>query len=219
MSNVNLGEDEVKSPSAESNLSIIPEAKSSKTGVSVRYVHNPEKLWFVLRASYGRALKSADILIERGIYVYVAKQYVKKLVDGKMKRVLKPLIPNFIFVYATSEEMDDVMNDPRVTTYVSYYYDHFQEVNGKNPPLTVADGEMLNFIRVTSTQSEHLLFIEADRCNFKMGETVRVIDGLFNGVVGKVARVAGQQRVVISITNLGLISTAYIPTAFLQRTE
>jgi len=45
---------------------------------------------------------------------------------------------------------------------------------------------------------------------------VRVIDGDFRGVVGKVARVAGQQRVVLSITNVGLVSTAYIPTAFIE---
>jgi hypothetical protein len=43
-----------------------------------------------------------------------------------------------------------------------------------------------------------------------------VIEGLFKGVEGRVARVAGQQRVVISLSGIGLISTAYIPTAFLR---
>jgi hypothetical protein len=40
---------------------------------------------------------------------------------------------------------------------------------------------------------------------------------LFEGVEGKVARVAGQQRVVISLSEIGLISTAYIPTAFIEK--
>ena len=48
------------------------------------------------------------------------------------------------------------------------------------------------------------------------GETVEVIDGMFKGVEGRVARVSGQQRVVLSLSNVGLISTAYIPTAFLR---
>jgi len=39
---------------------------------------------------------------------------------------------------------------------------------------------------------------------------------MFTGVEGRVARVSGQQRVVISLTDVGLISTAYIPTAFLR---
>ena len=48
------------------------------------------------------------------------------------------------------------------------------------------------------------------------GELVKVTDGPFKGVEGRVARVSGQQRVVIALTNIGLISTAYIPTAFLE---
>jgi transcription antitermination factor NusG len=44
-----------------------------------------------------------------------------------------------------------------------------------------------------------------------------VIEGAFAGVEGRVARVMGQQRVVVSLTKIGLVSTAYIPTAFLQK--
>jgi transcription antitermination factor NusG len=43
-----------------------------------------------------------------------------------------------------------------------------------------------------------------------------VIDGPFKGIEGKIARIAGQQRVVVSISSIGLISTAYIPTAFIR---
>lgn len=32
----------------------IPEAKSTQTGMSVRYVPAPDKRWYVFRASYGR---------------------------------------------------------------------------------------------------------------------------------------------------------------------
>ena len=46
---------------------------------------------------------------------------------------------------------------------------------------------------------------------------VRVIDGDFKGVVGKVARVCGQQRVVVEIKGVCLVSTAYIPSAFIEK--
>ncbi len=75
---------------------------------------------------------------------------------------------------------------------------------------------MYTFIKLTSTLNEHMKFVEAERCHFKMGDTVRVIDGPFQGIEGKVARVAGQQRVVVSISSIGLISTAYVPTSHLQ---
>lgn len=75
---------------------------------------------------------------------------------------------------------------------------------------------MENFIIATCNQSEHLKFVDESQCHFKGGETVMIIDGMFKGVEGRVARVSGQQRVVISLTDVGLISTAYIPTAFLR---
>ena len=85
--------------------------------------------------------------------------------------------------------------------------------------MTVSTQEMENFIYATCSQNEHLMFVEEEHCHFKGNETVRVIDGVFKGVEGKVARVCGQQRVVLSITQVGLISTAYVPTAFLQVIE
>ncbi len=60
------------------------------------------------------------------------------------------------------------------------------------------------------------MYVKEEQCHFKGGETVRVIDGLFKGVEGKVARVSGQQRVIVSITAVGLVSTAYIPSAFIM---
>ena len=64
--------------------------------------------------------------------------------------------------------------------------------------------------------NEHLMFVKEEQCHYKGGESVRVVDGQFKGVEGRVARVAGQQRVVIAISNVGLVSTAYVPSAFIK---
>jgi transcription antitermination factor NusG len=76
---------------------------------------------------------------------------------------------------------------------------------------------MYEFVKATCNKNEHLLFVEPSKCHYKSGELVKVIDGPFVGVKGRVARISGQQRVVISLTHIGYISTAYIPTAFLQK--
>ena len=76
---------------------------------------------------------------------------------------------------------------------------------------------MENFIRATSTHDKHLLFVVPAKCHFKSGELVRVTEGAFKGVEGKVARVSGQQRVILKLSEVGLISTAYIPTAFIEK--
>lgn len=50
---------------------------------------------------------------------------------------------------------------------------------------------------------------------FETGQLVRVVEGAFTGVVGRVARYQGQQRVAVIVDNLMTVCTAYIPSAFL----
>ena len=194
----------------------IPEARNSQTGVSVRYVPTPDKRWFVFRASYGREDRAADYLIEDGTYAYVAKRQVLKTVDGKTRKVFESLIPNLLFVYTTALKAEACIKGTPPISFVSYYLDHFKRQGENNPPLTVPQREMENFILATCGRSEHLLFVTPSQCHFRSGQRVRVTDGAFRGVEGRVARVAGQQRVVVNLSGIGLVSTAYIPKAFLQ---
>lgn len=204
-------------PCIKPALDAFPEAKSTTTGVSVRYAPAPGYEWFVFRASYGREDRAADFIVADGTYAYVAKRYTRKIVDGKAKRVLENLIPNLLFAYTTSENADRYIKGTPELSFLSYYYNHFEHSNGtKNPPMTIPRPEIESFILATCGHDEHLLVVSRERCHFRGGELVRVIEGAFKGVEGRVARVAGQQRVVVSLTNLGLISTAYIPSAFLQ---
>jgi transcription antitermination factor NusG len=75
---------------------------------------------------------------------------------------------------------------------------------------------MLNFIKLTSVKSEHIKLVEPELCHYKSGDKVRIVEGDFEGVVGRVARIAGQQRVVVEINGLCMVTTAYIPSAFLE---
>ena len=216
LTNVTTRRGESNPPSVSFTPDAFPEAKSSKTGVSVRYVPEPNKKWYVFRVSYGRGDKASDYLVEDGTYVYIAKKLVEKYVAGKRKRFLQPLIPNLLFAYTTDKKAEEYVKDTPAISYLSFYYNHFEQDGERNPPLTVPDEEMNRFIRTTCNMNKHLLFVQPSQCHFKGGEQVRVIDGPFAGVEGRVARVAGQQRVVISLSNIGLISTAYIPTAFIR---
>ena len=218
LSNVETGRGQANPPSVRVAPDTIPEAKSSQTGVSVKYVPTPDKSWYVFRASYGREDRASDYIVEDGTFVYIAKRYVRKSVNGKQKKVLETLIPNLLFVYTTEDKAQEYVKETPVLSYLTFYYNHFElDNNQKNPPLIVPNKEMENFIIATCNKSEHLKFVDESQCHFKGGEIVKVIDGDFKGVVGRVARVAGQQRVIVELNCLCLIATAYIPTAFLQK--
>ena len=218
LSNVITRGGEANPPSVRFTPDAFPEAKSSKTGVSVRYDVTPDKKWFVFRASYGREDKASDFLVEDGTYTYIAKKYVERFVRGKRKRFLQTLIPNLLFAYTTTDKAEEYVNKTPELSYLTYYYNHFElDDDQKNPPLIVSCDEMGQFVKATCNKNKHILFVDPSQCHYKSGEMVRVIEGPVKGIEGKVARISGQQRVVISLSNIGLISTAYIPTAFLQK--
>ena len=82
------------------------------------------------------------------------------------------------------------------------------------PPIIVKRKH--NFIRVTSIDNEHVKLVKPENCHYKSGDMVRIIEGQFKGVMGRVARISGQQRVVVEVKDVCLVSTAYIPSAFLE---
>lgn len=150
LSNVETRRGEAKPPSVRLVPDTIPEAKKSKTGVSVRYVPDKNKSWYVFRASYGREDKASDFIVEDGSFVYIAKKYVRKLVNGKLKKVLETLIPNLLFVYTTKNKAEEYAKNTPALSFLTYYYNHFElDDDNKNPPLTVSCKEMENFIIAT----------------------------------------------------------------------
>ena len=189
-------------------------SRNSRPGVSVGCGLASGKQWFVLRVSYNRYVKARNFLDENLIEYYLP---MRAVLTSAGKRNNEPLLPNLIFAYVCEETIKALVeNNPR-NTVLSYYYNHFVlNEFGKNPPLVVPENEMLNFINVTSVDNEHIMIVEPEKCHYKSGDKVRIVGGDFRGVEGKVARVSGQQRVVVEIQGLCLIATAYIPSAFIE---
>ena len=218
LSNVSAPEGE-PSPSNVSPAADIPsEAKNIQIGVSVKYVHDPSKKWYVLRATYGREKSAYEYIINNGTQAYLPQRYVKKVIHGKTKRILQPLIPNLLFVYCTEDKIKDYVKMSSGLSYLRFYYDKLRiDAAGLNPLLTIPYDKMISFINATSVDSDHVMLVSEGQIHYKSGDKVRVIEGKFAGVEGRVARVAGQQRVIVELDGICLIATAYIPSAFLMR--
>ena len=197
-----------------------PETKSSKTGVSVRYVPSTDKEWYVLRIKYGQTQAVADAIIEDGTYVYLAKVWkdIRNKETGKKQRKLLPFM-NLLFAYATEQEAERYVKDSPLSKYATYYYNHFvTDENGYNPPLTVSGREMEPLVRATVLLDEHVMEVDIKTCRFVSNDLVRVTAGPFEGIIGRVARIARQKRVVIHVKGLQSgLTTAYIPSHFLEK--
>lgn len=201
---------------------VLPEAQRSQTGVSSDYAQKANHKWFVLRITYNRIQKAHGIISASDIQSYMPMHYAIKKEIGKKKRILQPLLPNLLFVYATREAVNSIIkNKGAETSILKFYLDKTKplEENGKHPPLTIPFAAMTNFIKATSTNNDHVRIVSSEQCHYKSGDIVKVIAGEFEGVTGKVARIAGQQRVVVEISGLCLVATAYIPTDFIIKED
>ncbi len=199
--------------------SCTPSIQECKDGVSVENVPSGNKQWFVLRVSYGRIDKAKTFVEAKGMECYVPMQYKGIKKQGKKRIIPIPLLPSFIFVYATAEQVEALLHDNKVManeskSLLSYYFDHtihLQDNPDRNPPLTIRDEAMNNFIRLTSIKNPHIIPVTSNNIQFKLDDNVVVTEGEFKGVHGRVARIAGQQRVVVELFDGCLVATAYVP--------
>lgn len=191
----------------------------TRNGVSVENVPTLNKQWFVLRVSYGRIDKAKTFVEAKGIECYVPLRYKEVRKQGKKRIIPIPLLPSFIFVYATAEQVETLLHDNKVVAnesrpLLSYYFDHtihLQDNPNRNPPLIIRDETMNNFIRLTSIKNPHIIPVTSNSIQFKFGDNVVVTEGEFKGVQGRVARIAGQQRVIVELFDGCLVATAYVP--------
>ena len=190
-----------------------------RDGVSVENVPVRNKQWLVLRVSYGRILKAKTLVEAKGMEYYIPLRYKEIKKQGKKRILTEPLLPSLIFLYATVEQVEALLHDNKVVSndsraLLSYYYNHTihsQDNPDRNPPLTIRDEAMTNFIRLTSIKNPHIIPVTSNNIQFKLGENVIVTEGEFKGVHGRVARIAGQQRVLVELFDGCLVATAYVP--------
>ena len=190
-----------------------------RNGVSVENVPDASKQWFVLRVSYGRIIKAKAFVEAKGLECYVPLRYKEVRKQGKKRIITEPLLPSFIFVHAEAEQVETLLHDNKVVanesrSLLSYYFDHtihLQDNPNRNPPLIIRDEAMNNFVRLISIKSHHIIPVTSNNIQLKLGDNIVVTEGEFKGIHGRVARIAGQQRVVVELFDGCLVATAYVP--------
>ena len=210
-------------PEAQSNIS----AESSQTGVSTKNALLATKPkaqreadiphWYALRTTYGREKKAYDYLTAKGITAFYPTTNVVKLIKGKRKNVTESRLPNIFFAYGTEEQLQEYVYDNVNLPFLRFYYRHTHEGNTiKKTPLIVPDNQMESLKIICAADADNTFVSLVKVPKFEKGQQVKVIDGTFKGVTGRVARWHGQQRVAVIVDGLVTVCTAYVPSAFLE---
>ena len=210
-------------PEAQSTIS----AESSQTGVSTKNALLATKPkaqreadiphWYALRTTYGREKKAYDYL---GITAFYPTTNVVKLIKGKRKNVTESRLPNIFFAYGTEEQLKEYVYDNVNLPFLRFYYRHYHEGNTiKKTPLIVPDNQMDSLKIICAADADNTFVSLVKVPKFEKGQLVKVIDGTFKGVIGRVARWQGQQRVAVVVDDLVTVITAYVPSAFLMKLD
>ena len=211
-------------PEAQSTIS----AESSQTGVSTKnalLVTKPKAQreadiprWYALRTTYGREKKAYDYLTAKGITAFYPTTNVVKLIKGKRKVVTESRLPNIFFAYGTEEQLKEYVYDNVNLPFLRFYYRHIHEGNRIiKTPLIVPDNQMESLKIICAADADNTFVSLVKVPKFEKGQLVKVTDGAFKRVTGRVARWQGQQRVGVVMEEIGTIVTAYIPNAFIEK--
>ena len=203
-------------------------AESSQTGVSTRNVPSANELptikrakntphWYALRTTYGREKKAYDYLVSNNVKAFYPTIKTVKNVEGQRTAVEESRLPNIFFAYGKEDEIKSFVYDNVNLPYLRFYYRHIHKgARISKEPLIVPDYQIEGLKIICASQAEDIILELSEIKQFKVGQKVRIIDGIFKGVVGKVARYRGQQRVAIVIDGLLTIASAYVPSAFIE---
>lgn len=210
-------------PEAQSNVS----AESSQTGVSTRNAHIASKPkaqkeedfphWYALRTTYGREKKAYDYMSAKGILAFYPTTETVKLIKGKRKVVTESRLPNIFFAYGTEEQLKFFVYDNVNLPFLRFYYRHVHVGRRiEKIPLIVPDYQMDSLKIICAADADNTIVSLVEVPKFEKGQLVKVTDGAFKGVIGRVARWQGQQRVGVVVEDLVTVVTAYVPSAFLK---
>ena len=213
--------------SAPSETMIPSNEGKNQAGVSTNYTpsginrkqktQNASSHWFALRTTYGREKKAYDYLVSKGVKAFCPTLHVTKEVKGERRVVVESRLPNIFFAHGTEEELEKYVFDNVNLPFLRFYYRHYHQGSRiMKTPLIVPDYQIESLRIICESEANDVLLVPENEQKFKNGQKVRVIEGKFKGVEGRVARYHGQQRVAVIIDDIATIATAYLPSAFLE---
>lgn len=148
-------------------------------------IEQNEKIWFAMRATYGRNMMAQRSLDAASIESFIPMQQRRTKVGRRIKVDLVPTVRDLIFVFA---ERDALQTQKAKLPYLHYIT---RPIEGRNTPIEVPKQEMEQFIQVCESGGE--VECIADTTEFSIGERVRISQGALKGIEGRLVKIQGKR--------------------------
>lgn len=170
--------------------------------------------WYAMRITYSREMAFKKYLDARKVESFLPMRYEESYSGCRKRRRLVPAVHNLVFVYSSKRFLDTLKKEVEGRLPVRYVMD--RELHC---PVVIPGKQMRDFIAVAGTYDEQLLWLDATAVTLKKGDHVRITGGMFAGVEGRLMRIKGDRRVVVSIRGFMAVATAYIHPSLVEKIE
>ena len=155
------------------------------------------KKWFVLYTRPNQEIKVAEQLKEMKISCFCPTVSMIKQYSDRKKKVIKPLLPSYVFVFIEEEKRNDVFSVFGIVRYMFWL--------GK--PATVRESEI-------ELMKQHLngIYQSVSLTKFTRGQLYKISEGVFSGRIGKVVETQ-KNKIKLELQSLGMIVTLRLKAA------
>ena len=155
------------------------------------------KKWFILYTRPNQEIRVAEQLKEINISCFCPTVTIFKQYSDRKKKLLKPVLPSYVFVFIEEEKRNDVFSVFGIVRYMFWL--------GK--PATVRESEI-------ELMKQHLngIYQSVSLTKFTRGQLYKISEGVFSGRIGKVVETQ-KNKIKLELQSLGMIVTLRLKAA------
>lgn len=186
-----------------------------------------EKCWHLITIGKTNRWRAATQALRRAIAAMGAKEGAPELFaprvcrlhgaeSGRPRRVETPLLLNYAFLRASAAELRTLRAAcPEVNPVIDRASEASAE--GRRRYVTLSDDAVEAFRRIAAAEADNLPVYAPGEIDLTTADTVRVVDGPFRGITGRIVRQRGSSacRIALEIGNGYFASTIRIEPRYI----
>lgn len=170
--------------------------------------------WYALRITYSRELLLKTYLDQIGIDNFIPMRYEMIMKRGQRTRKLVPAVHNLIFIRSTRKKIDEIKEANTIHFPLRYIMDR-----ETHSPIIIPEAQMQHFIAVAGNYDQQVIYLPPAECDAKKGDRIRITGGIFKDVEGILIRVKGDRRIMVSISGVMAVATAFVHPSLIERID
>lgn len=186
-----------------------------------------EKYWYLITVGKTNRWRAATEALQRAIAAMDGEDGAPELFaprvcrlhgaeSGRPRRVEAPLLLNYAFLRASAAELRTLRAAcPEVNPVIDRASEASAE--GRRRYVTLSDAAIEAFRRIAAAEADNLPVYAPGEIDLTTADTVRVVDGPFRGIVGRIVRQRGSSacRIALEIGNGYFASTIRIEPRYI----